>query len=90
MRTRVVSTSAALAALVAGSAIADDVRVQDLPEPVRATVEKEAKRAVIEDVERERRADGTRYYEVELERDDLEWKVRIDENGRVIERRRDP
>jgi len=55
---------------------------------VRATVEKEAQGAVLEDVERESK-NGRVYYEVELERDNVEWKLHIDEAGNVIKRKRE-
>lgn len=74
----------------AGLVLAEDVMsAKDLPEPVRATLEKEAKDATIEDVEREKQRDGTVYYEVELERNNQEWKLRIDEKGKVIDRKQD-
>lgn len=74
--------------LSAGVAMADDVRMKDLPAPVRATIEREAKGAAIEDVDREVRS-GSVYYEVEIERDNQEWTLHIDERGRVIARERD-
>jgi len=67
---------------------ADDVLIKDLPRVVRTTVEKEAKGAIVEDIERET-SNGSVYYEVEIERDNQEWKLRIDESGKVIERKRD-
>ena len=84
-----VCLSTALSLAIVGPAFADDVAPQDLPNAVRATIEKEAKGgAMIEDVERERER-GKVIYEVELERDNAEWKLKIDESGKVIERRRD-
>jgi hypothetical protein len=78
--------------LAAGAAVAvaddDDVMMKDLPAAVRATVEKEAKGAVIEDIERKSK-NGRLYYEVEIERDNQEWELRIDESGKVIQRKLD-
>jgi hypothetical protein len=77
--------------LVAGAAVAsddDDVLMKDLPANVRATVEKEAKGAVVEDIERKTR-NGKTYYEIELERDNQEWELRIDDTGKVIDRKLD-
>lgn len=71
-----------------GVAAADDVRMKDLPQAVRTTVEQEAKGAVVEDIERETK-NGTVYYELEIERDNQEWKLLIDGSGKVIERKRD-
>lgn len=89
MRNWIAGLSVAFTAAVAGSALAEDVVPDDVPESVRKTIEKEAEGARIEDVEREQKPDGKTYYEVELERDDQEWTLRIDENGKVLERRRD-
>jgi len=74
--------------VAAAMARADDVLIKDLPRVVRTTVEKEAKGAIVEDIERET-SNGSVYYEVEIERDNQEWKLRIDESGKVIERKRD-
>lgn len=73
-----------------GAALADDddVRLEDLPAAVRATVDREAKDGVIEDIERKTR-NGRTVYEVEIERYDQEVKLHIDENGKVIHRRVD-
>ncbi len=73
---------------IVGPAFADDVHPKDLPNAVRATIEKEARGATIEDVEREDEG-GKVIYEVELERDNVEWKLKIDESGKVIQRKRD-
>lgn len=74
---------------IVGAAFADDIEPKDLPSAVRATIEKELEGgAVIEDVERERKGNKV-HYEVELERDNQEWDLKIDESGKVIERRRD-
>jgi hypothetical protein len=78
--------------LAAGPTVAvaddDDVMMKDLPAAVRATVEKEAKGAVVEDIERKSK-NGRLYYEVEIERNNQEWELRIDESGKVIERKLD-
>jgi uncharacterized membrane protein YkoI len=74
----------------AGVVRAEDVEsAKDLPQAVLTTLEKEAKDAVIEDVEREKTAAGV-VYEVELERNNQEWTLRIDEKGKVVERKREP
>jgi uncharacterized membrane protein YkoI len=89
MRNWIAGLGVAFTAAAAGSALAEDVVPSDVPEGVRKTIEEEAKGATIEDVEREQKADGKTYYEVELERDDQEWTLHIDEKGKVLERRRD-
>ena len=82
-----------LSALTLVSAVhvvrAEDVKsAEELPEAVRTTLAKEAQGATIEDVEREQRA-GATVYEVEIERNNEEWKLTIDEKGKVIDRVRE-
>lgn len=88
MRVSIVVLAGMAVAAGSGVASADDVKVQDLPPAVRATVEKEAQGAVLEDVERESK-NGRVYYEVEIERGNVEWKLHIDEAGNVIKRKRE-
>lgn len=66
----------------------DDVRLEELPAAVRATVEQEARGGMIEDIERKTR-NGKTVYEVEIERDNQEIELHIDETGAVIQRRID-
>ena len=68
--------------------IVAEMTLDQVPPAVRATIEKEARGATIEDVEREDEG-GKVIYEVELERDNVEWKLKIDESGKVIQRKRD-
>lgn len=81
--------SAALTTAFALPANAEDVVMRDLPEPVRVTIERETKGGVIEDIERETRADGVVYYEVEFEKADKDWQLKIDADGKVLARQRD-
>lgn len=78
--------------LVAGAnaAIADDddVSLNQVPAQVRATIEREAQGGKIEDIERKMK-DGKTFYKVEIERNDEDWTLKIDENGKVTKRKRD-
>lgn len=67
----------------------DDLTLEELPAAVRSTLEREAKGATIEDIDRERRADGSTYYEVEIEHTDQEWKLQISPTGELLQRKRD-
>ena len=85
---RVLVTGVCLTAF-ACPALAEDVQMKDLPDAVMMTVEKESKEAIIEDIERKEKKDGTVYYELEIERGDEDWKIHIDEDGKVLKRKRD-
>ena len=68
----------------------DDLTIEDLPDNVRATVERETQGAMIEEIEQKRGPNGRRYYKVEYRRQDgQEWKLAIGPDGQVISRRRD-
>ena len=75
--------------LLVGTALADDdLSIDDLPPPVRATVEKEVGGGTIDDIEWESGPDGP-YYEVEFELAGQEWELHVSEDGAVIRKHAD-
>jgi hypothetical protein len=75
--------------LLLGTALADnDLSIDDLPPPVRATVDREVGSGTIDDIEWETGPDGA-YYEVEFERAGQEWELHIAEDGSVIRKHLD-
>lgn len=74
------STSLALAG--------QDVTIDQLPAPVRATVERETKGGQITDIERDSER-GQTIYEVEFVLDGKEYELDIAEDGKLLERRLD-
>jgi hypothetical protein len=90
MRNRRLSLIGLLAAAFALPALAgQDVALRDLPPQVRTAVIRETKGALIEDLEREKSADGVVFYEVEFEKDRQEWTIHVAEDGTVILREQD-
>ena len=80
----------ALALLLASPAVADDdVRLEQIPDAARATIERETRGGVIEDIERKVRPDGTVYFEVEWERGDQDWELHVGADGKLLKRARD-
>lgn len=75
--------------LLVGTALADDdLSIDDLPPPVRATVEKEVGNGTLDDIEWESGPDGA-YYEVEFELGGQEWELHVAEDGAVIRKHLD-
>lgn len=64
---------------------ADEVRLEQLPAAVRATVERETRGGRIKEIEREERG-GRRVYEVEFVRDGREHEILVAEDGKVLEK----
>lgn len=65
-----------------------DVPLEQLPAPVRATVERETQGGKITDIEKDHEG-GQVIYEVEFTLDGKEWELDIAEDGKLLERRRD-
>ena len=62
-----------------------DVSLSEVPQAVRATIERELKGIKIDDLERDK-DDGKIVYEVDAENDDREIKLKIAEDGTLLER----
>jgi len=65
-----------------------DIPLEQLPAPVRATVEKETQGGKVTDIEKDRER-GQVIYEVEFTLDGKEWELDIAEDGKLLERRPD-
>jgi uncharacterized protein YpmB len=66
----------------------ENVSLDQLPAPVRATVDKETQGGQIKDIERDREA-GQVVYEVEFTLDGKAYELDIAEDGKLLERRLD-
>ena len=66
----------------------EDVTVDKLPAPVRATLEQETKGGKVTDIEKDLEK-GQVIYEVEFTLDGKEWELDIAEDGKLLERRPD-
>ena len=78
-------------AILLGSSLAlagQDVTIDQLPAPVRATVDRETKGGQITDIERDTER-GKTIYEVEFVLDGKEYELDIAEDGKLLERRLD-
>ena len=80
--------AAATTVLAAPSWAGTDVTLEQLPAPVRATVDRETKGGQITDIERDREA-GKVIFEVEFRLDGKEYELDIAEDGTLLERRLD-
>lgn len=65
-----------------------DMSLEQLPAPVRATVEKETQGGKVTDIEKDQER-GQVIYEVEFTIDGKEWELDIAEDGKLLERRQD-
>jgi hypothetical protein len=65
-----------------------DVALDQLPAPVRATVERETKGGQIKDIERDLEG-GKTIYEVEFMLGGQEYELDISADGQLLERRQD-
>lgn len=65
-----------------------DVELEDVPAPVRATIERETQGATLLDLEWEPNA-RVPHYEVEYSRDGSEWELEVLEDGSVLRHERD-
>lgn len=66
----------------------EEIKNKDLPRAILDTIEREFDSLQIDDAEKITEA-GTITYKVDLENYNEEWKVIFNENGKVIEKRRD-
>jgi hypothetical protein len=64
---------------------ADDVSLSEVPQAVRAVIERETKGLEIDEVERDK-DDGKIVYEVDAENDDREIKLKVAEDGTLLEK----
>lgn len=74
--------------LAAPLVYADDVRMDDLPRPVRDTVQREIGQGQISEIERDREPEGT-VYEVEYRENGQKFELDVGEDGHVIRRHPD-
>jgi hypothetical protein len=75
-------------ALTTSLALAEDVTMDQLPEPVRRTIQEEIGSAQIGEIERDREGDRT-YYEVEFVENGRRFELDIAANGQVLRRHAD-
>ncbi|MHC4193500.1 MAG: PepSY domain-containing protein, partial [Planctomycetota bacterium] len=64
---------------------ADDVSLSDVPQAVRAVIERETEGFEIDEVEQDK-DDGKIVYEVDAENDDREIKLKVAEDGTLLEK----
>ena len=89
MRTLLATTLLQAAVLVPALAHAGpDLTIEQLPAPVRATVEQETKGGKITDIEQDHER-GKVIYEVEFTLDGKEYELDVAEDGKLLERRLD-
>jgi hypothetical protein len=62
-----------------------DVSLSEVPQAVRAVIEHETKGFEIDDIERDK-DDGEIVYEVDAENDDRQIKLKVAENGTLLEK----
>lgn len=80
--------SGSLLAFSATALAGDELRFEELPAKVQATVKREVKDGRITDIEREVRRGGT-LYEIEFIQDNREWEIDVAEDGRLLRRQED-
>ncbi len=66
----------------------NDLRLEDLPQPVREAVQREVGDGTIEDIDRDTER-GQTVYEVEFDRDGREYEIEVSPDGTVVDRRED-
>ena len=71
-----------------GSVRGRQVTIDQVPAPVRATIEKETKGASIKEIERETQK-GKKVYEVEYVRNNKQYEVHVAEDGTVLKHKKD-
>lgn len=72
---------------VAATASADvNVTLEQLPAPVRATVQSEIGAGQITDLERDDRKDGSTVYEIEFILDKVEYELDVSPDGKVLKK----
>ena len=79
---------AASAVLPSAVLAGDKVKIDQVPTPVRTTIEKETKGASIKEIERETQK-GKKVYEVEYVRDNKKYEVHVAEDGMVLKHKKD-
>ena len=72
----------------AGAAGADEVRIDQVPPAVRATIEREARGGRIEEIERETK-NGRVVYKIEFVQGDKEYEIRVAQDGTLLKRKED-
>jgi len=78
-------------ALLAGASFAqadEDVKLEDLPAPVKQTVQRETKGGTITDIERQRDRNSV-YYEIEYTVGNQDWELDIAPDGKLLRREKD-
>lgn len=66
---------------------ADNIRMEEVPTLIRSTIEKEAKGQKVTEIERDTEDNGKVVYEAEWEEQGKKVEIKIDEQGKVIERK---
>jgi uncharacterized membrane protein YkoI len=89
MRTLLYSLVLLLGATSTSIASADeDVSLEELPAPVRETVDREVGHGVILEIERDHERDRS-VYEVEFRLDGIKYELDVAEDGTLLRRHRD-
>jgi len=70
-------------------ALADRVKLEDLPPAAQKTVERETRGATMRDIDKEKDKNGKPYYEVDYRRNGEKWEVKVSPTGNVIDRHKD-
>jgi hypothetical protein len=84
MASAVMFGALAASPVLAGSG-GEKVSMEQVPAPVKATIEKEAKGAGVADVTKETK-DGKMYYEAQIKQKGLDRYVQISPDGKVLKR----
>lgn len=87
---RIIYSLAALAGLALATpvALADDVTMEQLPDPVRQTIQREIGSAQVGEIERDEER-GRTYYEVEFVENGRRYELDVGEDGQVLRRHPD-
>lgn len=87
-RTIAISAAGLALALTLPALAGDDVRLEDLPGPVRQTVQREVKDGHIDDIERDEKA-GEVFYEIEFTLENQDWEIAVAPDGKLLHRKKD-
>jgi uncharacterized membrane protein YkoI len=83
-----VAAFAAAVSLFAPVALADDVTMEQLPDAVRQTVERETAQAQVGDIEQDEE-NGQTVYEVEFVENGSKFELDVAEDGQIVRRHAD-